>query len=44
MTQLKSTDAINDTPTVKNHQAFLKCQKLINRYVITLGRAQTKVI
>jgi len=44
MTDNISVDSsINGTPSIKKHQAFLNCQKMINRYVITLGLRQTKV-
>uniref|UniRef100_A0A1I8AZ04 separase n=1 Tax=Meloidogyne hapla TaxID=6305 RepID=A0A1I8AZ04_MELHA len=44
MTENISVDStINDTPSIKKNQAFLQCQKLINRYVITVGRTQKKI-
>uniref|UniRef100_A0A914N4F5 separase n=1 Tax=Meloidogyne incognita TaxID=6306 RepID=A0A914N4F5_MELIC len=44
MTDNISVDSsINGTPSIKKHQAFLNCQKMINRYVITLGLTQTKI-
>nr|CAD2200946.1 unnamed protein product [Meloidogyne enterolobii] len=44
MTDNISVDSsINGTPSIKKHQAFLNCQKMINRYVITLGLRQTKI-